>query len=197
MADRRPDRRSPEAAQAVMRAALELCAESGYRKLSIEGIATRAGVGKNTIYRWWPSKAAVLMDALLSTLTVDAAFPDTGDIRADLIAQISAGARLLADPRTGPHYRALIGEAQHDPDVADALWERLIGPLSAAATDRIRRAQQQGQLRAEAAPDLIIELLYGPIYHRWLLTRRIPDDHRIAVLVNLALSGLTPTSSGV
>ena len=175
-----------------MDAALALCTEAGYRKLSIEGIAGRAGVGKNTIYRWWPSKAAVLLDAVFGNLTLDASFPDTGDAKADVIAQITRGVHTLADPGTGPHYRALIGEAQHDPEIGAALWERVIGPLSGAATDRIRRAQAAGQLREDVEPDLVIELLYGPIYHRWLLTRRIPDDDRIAVLVETAFAGLTP-----
>ncbi|MET9966980.1 TetR/AcrR family transcriptional regulator [Streptomyces sp. NPDC006356] len=194
MPTRRPDRRSEQSAQAVTQAALDLCKESGYRKLSIEGIAARAGVGKNTIYRWWPSKAAVLMDAMLSTMAMDATFPDTGDIRADMTAQITAGVRALAGPEIGPHYRALIGEAQHDHAIADALRERLITPLSEAAADRIHCAQQHGQLREDVEPDLIIELLYGPVYHRWLLTGRVPDKRRIAAIVDTVVTGLEPKS---
>jgi AcrR family transcriptional regulator len=190
---RRPDRRSEQSAKAVTQAALDLCKESGYRKLSIEGIAARAGVGKNTIYRWWPSKAAVLMDAMLSTMAMDASFPDTGDVRADMTAQITAGVHALAGPEIGPHYRALIGEAQHDPAIAEALRERLITPLSDAAANRIRRAQECGQLRSDVEPDLVIELLYGPVYHRMLLTQRIPDDDRVAAIVDTVLTGLAPS----
>ncbi|MEU5884132.1 TetR/AcrR family transcriptional regulator [Spirillospora sp. NPDC047279] len=192
MSPRRPERRSEEAANAVIQAALDLCQEVGYRKLSIEGIATRAGVGKNTIYRWWPSKAAVLLDGLLSNWKLDASFPDTGDFVTDIKTQMAAASRTLGGASVFPHYRALIGEAQHDPELQRALWDRFIGHLAGAAADRIRIAQRQGQIRADADPDLVCELLYGAIYYRRLLTTRTADAEHTSAIVDLALAGLAP-----
>ncbi|MFD0686185.1 TetR/AcrR family transcriptional regulator [Actinomadura fibrosa] len=192
MSPRRPERRSEEAANAVIKAAMDLCQEVGYRKLSIEGIAARAGVGKNTIYRWWPSKAAVLLDGLLSTWRLDASFPDTGDFLADIKTQMAAASRILGDPDVFPHYRALIGEAQHDPELHRALWERFIGHLAGAAADRIRSAQRAGQIRPDADPDLVTELLYGAAYYRRLLTTRTADNAHINAIVDLAFTGLAP-----
>ncbi|MGI5321225.1 TetR/AcrR family transcriptional regulator [Actinomadura nitritigenes] len=192
MSPRRPDRRSEEAAKAVVQAAMELCREVGFRKLSIEGIAARAGVGKNTIYRWWPSKAAVLLDGLLTTWRTDATFPDTGDFVADIKTQMAAASRILGDPDVFPHYRALIGEAQHDPEIHRALWDSFIGHLAGAAADRIRIAQREGQVRPDADPDLVTELLYGAAYYRRLLTPRTADTEHIDAIVDLAFTGLAP-----
>ncbi|MCP2358165.1 AcrR family transcriptional regulator [Nonomuraea thailandensis] len=195
MPTRRPERRSEESAKAIVRAALELCREVGYRKLSIEGIAARAGVGKNTIYRWWPSKSAVLLDGLLSAMTVDASFPDTGDVAADFKTQITAAAGTVFRPDTGPHYAALIGEAQQDPELARALWDRLISHLTSAATQRIQSAQRRGQIRPDLTPDLVIEMLYGPAYYHWLMRQRPADAQHIHLIVDTALAGLAPANS--
>ncbi|MEZ7132535.1 TetR/AcrR family transcriptional regulator [Nonomuraea sp. AD125B] len=196
MPTRRPERRNEESAKAIVRAALELCREVGYRKLSIEGIAARAGVGKNTIYRWWPSKSAVLLDGLLSAMTVDASFPDTGDVAADFKTQIMAATSTVFRPDTGPHYAALIGEAQQDPELARALWDRLISHLTSAATQRIQSAQRRGQIRPELAPDLVIELLYGPAYYHWLIRQRTADADHISIIVDTVLAGLAPANTG-
>jgi AcrR family transcriptional regulator len=195
MSPRRPERRSEEAASAVVQAAMELCREVGYRRLSIEGIAARAGVGKNTIYRWWPSKASVLLDGLLASWKMDATFPDTGDFLADIKTQMAAAARSLGDNDVFPHYRALIGEAQHDPELRRALWDNLIGHLAGAAVERIRSAQRAGQIRADADPVLVTELLYGATYYRRLLTPRVADDEHIDAIVDLAFAGLAPPAA--
>ncbi|WOX26445.1 TetR/AcrR family transcriptional regulator [Streptomyces solicathayae] len=197
MTPRRPERRSEESARAIVQAALELCREVGYAKLSIEGIANRAGVGKNTIYRWWPSKSAVLLDGLLSAVSVQGPFPDTGDVVADFKTQMIAASSILASPDTGPHYAALIGEAQQDPALGSALWDRLVGHLVAAATERIRSAQQQGQIRPELDPEFVVELLYGPTYYRWLIRRHLPDPDHIRMVVDTAFAGIAPSGPAV
>ncbi|GAB4583052.1 TetR/AcrR family transcriptional regulator [Nocardia sp. IFM 10818] len=191
MSSRRPDRRNEESAKAIVQAALDLCREVGYDKLSIEGIAARAGVGKNTIYRWWPSKSAVLLDGLLSAMkSVQSTFPDTGDALADFKTQIIGACETLTHPDTGPHYAALIGAAQRDAELAHAMWERLLGHLVAAAVDRVRNAQRQGQIRSDLDPDLIIELLYGPIYYRWLIRQRPPGREHIHTVVDTVFAGV-------
>ncbi|MBO2453031.1 TetR/AcrR family transcriptional regulator [Actinomadura barringtoniae] len=191
MSPRRPERRSEEAAKAVIQAARELCQEVGYAKLSIEGIAARAGVGKNTIYRWWPSKGAVLLDGLLELWGEAAPFPDTGDAVADFKTQMKAAVGAFSS-ELGQHYRALLGEVQHDGVLAEALQERLLRPMMARATDRIELAKRQGQIRGDLDAELAIELLYGPIYHRWLLSQRAPEPARIEAMVDSVFTGMTP-----
>ncbi|MFD7548506.1 TetR/AcrR family transcriptional regulator [Streptomyces sp. NPDC059578] len=154
----------------IMRAALDLAQEAGYAKLSIEGIATRAGVGKHTIYRRWPSKGAVFLDALLSSIEDDLSFPYTGDIVADLRAQMTNAVNLLASPPYGQLYSALVGEAQHDPAVAKTLHERFIEPQWNRANDRLRVAQEEGQLSPALDLDTVQGVLYGGYYIKLLLT---------------------------
>src|SRR5689334_736742 len=101
--------------ETIMRATLDLAREVGYAKLSIEGVASRAGVGKHTIYRRWPSKGLLFHDALLTLNEPVLDYPDTGDVMADLRRQIHGTVDLLGTPPWGPLYQALLGEAQHDP----------------------------------------------------------------------------------
>ena len=145
-------RRSEAARQAILTTALDLVGERGYAKLTIEGIAARAGVGKQTIYRWWPSKGAVLLDALLA-LSEDPdgamqALPDTGDLEADLQLVLRATVAELTDPRYDAPMRALAVEIAHD-DALAGLWaERVDEPLRQGKLARLRSAQRSGELRA-------------------------------------------------
>ncbi|MFI6317735.1 TetR/AcrR family transcriptional regulator [Nonomuraea sp. NPDC050556] len=187
-----PSRGMPDRTDAVLRATLELAREVGYARLSIEGIAARAGVGKHTVYRRWPSKGAVFLDALLSTLKADLSYPDTGDIVADLRTQMNAARTLLGSDSYGPLYAALVGEAQHDPAITQAVYERWIKPLSDGTRERLRKAREQGQLSAEHDLDTIVALLYGPLYYRFLL---IPGDYDAAfvdAILHAAFTGLSP-----
>src|SRR5438105_13230411 len=107
-------RRRESSRLAILDAVLALCREEGYAKLSVEAIAARAGAGKGTIYRWWPSKGAVLLEALDREAAVAAAFPDTGDLVADVRSTISDVVRFQADPNLGRPLAALVAEAQQD-----------------------------------------------------------------------------------
>lgn len=155
-----------------MRATLDLAQEVGYAKLSVEGIAARAGVGKHTIYRRWPSKGAVFLDALLSSLDHDLNFPYTGDIVADLREQMTNAVALLASPPFGRLYAALVGEAQHDPAVAATLYERFVKPQIDKAIARLKTAQDEGQLSLDLDLRMALAILYGAYYHNLLL---LPD----------------------
>ena len=189
-------RRNPTARRAILAAALDLVREVGYAKLSIEGIAARAGVGKQTIYRWWPSKGAVLFDAFL-TLSESQdgevqALPDTGDLEADLKLILRATVAELNDPRYEEPMRALSTEIAHDPALAAAYAERLDGPLKQLKKERLRSAQRDGQLAEDLDLDVAIEMVWGPLLNRWLqrsgpLTLEYTDQ-----VVETALHGLRP-----
>ncbi len=205
-------RRKETSRRAILAAAFELVQEVGYAKFSIEGIAARAGVGKQTIYRWWPSKGAVLFDAFLTLSEGEGegegegdgesagaganggppVLPDTGDLEADLIAVLRATVEELHDPRLEPPMRALAMEIAHDPELAAAYAERLDGPLRAAKRQRLRSAQEAGQLDADLDLDVAVDMIWGPVLNRWLyrsgpLTAEYTDR-----VVATALHGLRP-----
>ncbi|MEV0715075.1 TetR/AcrR family transcriptional regulator [Asanoa sp. NPDC050611] len=184
------DRRSERARQAIIEAALDLCREQGLARTTIEEIAKRAGVGKQTIYRWWPSKAAVVEDGVNEMAGTATDFPNTGDLLADLRTQMLGVASILASPRFAP-YLSLIGAAQDDPDLASSFLDGLVKPRVGAARERLRAAQEQGQLRADADLDDVVELLYGPIYYRALLRTRPPSADQVDEILRLAFAGLT------
>jgi AcrR family transcriptional regulator len=197
MAPRSPDptRRNQRSRQAILRAAFELCAERSYEGTSVEAIAARAGVGKQTIYRWWPSKGAVVMEALNDVVGAASDFPDTGDVVADLRQQMTTVSTLLSSPEFGPVYTGVIGAAQSDPAVAEALARDIIEPRVIACRTRLERARDQGQVRADADLDAAVELLYGPIYHRLLLRTRPLSPDQVTTVLELAFGGLGPKRS--
>ncbi|MER5862717.1 TetR/AcrR family transcriptional regulator [Kitasatospora sp. NPDC002040] len=190
-----PARRSERSRQAILTAAAELVTELGYAKLTIEAVAARAGVGKQTIYRWWPSKGAVVFDALLAGNASEAgglALPDTGDVAADLRTLLRGTVDELASPFLGGAGRALAAEVLTDPKLLGEYRERLLDPLLEVTRERLRSAGAAGQLAADTDPDLAVELLYGPLYYRWLHGLG-PLDHAYADrLVELALRALRP-----
>src|ERR1700730_272983 len=109
-----PQRRSARSHEAILKAALELCREDGYVRLTIEAIAARAGVGKQTIYRWWPSRGALMVDVFVETLMTRTRVPDNKDVCLDMRERVRALSDVLGDPEIGPHIAGLIGEAQTD-----------------------------------------------------------------------------------
>ncbi|MEU1883111.1 TetR/AcrR family transcriptional regulator [Streptosporangium sp. NPDC020072] len=188
-------RRSDASRRAILTAAFDLVGEVGYAKLSIEGIAARAGVGKQTIYRWWPSKGAVLFDAFLALSEGEegeAALPDTGDLEADLKTVMRATVVELSDPRYDEPMRALTTEIAHDPGLAAVYRERLDEPMREIKKRRLAVAQRAGQLAGDLDLDLAVDVLWGPLLNRWLqrtgpLTPEYADN-----LVKTALNGLRP-----
>jgi AcrR family transcriptional regulator len=160
---RRPGRpRSAEAHQAILQAALDLAVEGGLAGMSMEGIAARSGVGKATIYRRWPTKHAVVADALRTILaTVEA--PDTGSVRDDFVAlaeqaMSNAPGALRLMPR-------LLTEASEDPELLAVCQEVLVEPRRAATREILRRAVERGQLRSDLDLELAIDALAGPVIY--------------------------------
>lgn len=184
--------RSAQAHQAILRAANDLIREEGYSNLSIEAIAARAGVGKQTIYRWWPSKGAVAVDALIAELDLHANWTDTGDFRADYVDHLRRFAALLTDPAFGPYIAALTCEALHDPAVAEILRQRVTGPSRAGHRENLARAQADGTVRDDIDIDLAIDMMYAPFWFR-LFTRAVPlSDLDPVALGEAVLRALEP-----
>ena len=191
-------RRSESSRFAILDAAVALCREEGYSKLSIEAIAARAGVGKHTIYRWWPSKGAVLTEALDREMTAGSAmFPDTGDILADMRATITEVVAIQADPDFGPPLAALIAEAQLEPGGGPLLLERLFKPRRTPIVERLRGAQQRGELPASFDVEEILEVIFGALYHRLLLRSGPLDAAYAAFVVDVVFGGRATAGSAV
>ncbi|MGE7432494.1 TetR/AcrR family transcriptional regulator [Kitasatospora sp. NPDC001175] len=190
-----PARRNERSRQAILTAAAELATELGYAKLTIEAIAARAGVGKQTIYRWWPSKGAVVFDAFLAANENEAGsldLPDTGDLAADLRALLRPAAEQLADPAFERVGRAISAEIQLDPTLLREYRARLLGPLLEVTRDRLRSAQRAGQLAEDLDLDLAVDLVYGPLHYRWLLGTGPIDQAYADAMVEALLRALRP-----
>jgi AcrR family transcriptional regulator len=191
-----PSRRSERSRRAVLTATLDLLQEVPYPKLSIESIAARAGVGKQTIYRWWPSKAAVLFDAFLLLSEAEAGepprLPDTGDLRADLTAVLRATVVELNDPRLAEPMRALAAEAALDEAVAASYRERLEAPLREAKRRRLLSAQRAGELAEDLDLDVAADVIWGPVLSRWLQRSGPLDDAYVEAHLAAVLDGIRP-----
>jgi AcrR family transcriptional regulator len=181
----RPGRpRSDESRQAILRAALDLIAEVGYRDVTVDGIAARAGTGKQTIYRWWRGKADVVLDAI----TVDAAreipVPDTGDLRADLRTFLDATFAAGRRPGVTIVLRALMAEAQLDPEFGEAFDTRFLQSRREALATLLRR--HRNELRVPVAT--AVQTVFGVLWYRILTKRGRLDATLTRELVELVVS---------
>jgi AcrR family transcriptional regulator len=177
--------RSEEARIAVLEAADDLLAERGFAGVTIEGIAARAGVAKQTIYRWWSSRTDILFDALAADAAEYFTPADHGDLGSDLRDQLRQLAAFLSRTDEGAVFRALAGQAQHDPAVA----ARLESEFLARQRDRDRApfllARRRGQLPQGTDIDLAIDQLAGPVYYRVLVTRQgVPPQFTDALVAH-------------
>ncbi|PPJ14148.1 TetR family transcriptional regulator [Nocardia nova] len=175
-------------------AAGALLLESGMGAFTIEAVAEKAGVSKTTLYKWWPSKGALALDGYFHAVESALTFPDTGDIEADLTAQLRSFVHVLTRTRAGRVIAELIGQAQTDPDLSAALLERYSGPRRRLAVEAMRRAQERGQLRADVDPEILVDQLWGACYHRLLLPNLPLGEHFATTLVANVLHG-TATSA--
>lgn len=180
----------PRSRQAILAAAADITREKGFPALTMEGIAERAGVAKTTVYRSWPGKAAVVMDAVFAESAGRLSFPDTGSAVEDLRRQISAVIRVFNDRRIGPLYVGLLAESQHDTALARALDERLIAPRRAGAAEVLRRGVERGELRPDTNIDVAIDALYGAVYYRLLVSHQPMRTGYAETVVHEVLGGL-------
>ncbi len=178
----------------ILEAALELLEELGFASATTDAIAERAGASKATIYRWWPNKAAVLIEALREAVAQELPFPDTGDLRQDIRVQLENFVKLLTG-RRGRIFKAFIAAAQSDPEVAIAFRSVWMQPRRAATKAVLQRHQESGRLATDLDLDLVLDLLYGPLYFRLLAGHaELTADYADAI-AELALQGLLDCAS--
>jgi AcrR family transcriptional regulator len=169
--------RHAAARKAIVEATLELVAERGFQAATMDAIADRAGVSKNTIYRRWASKEELIADALRE-LTARAEVAGDGEVYALLLEHIRDVARVLADPLVGRLLPGLLGELQRNPAFADAYADQVVRPRRQAIIELLERAIDRGELRAGARPDEIADLLIGPLILRHLFAPGLPRRPR-------------------
>jgi AcrR family transcriptional regulator len=168
-----PRRRNEDARLAVLGAADELLIERGFGDVTVEGIAARAGVSKQTIYRWWPSKVDILLDTLVDEADRRLKIPEDGPAVDAVRGYLRALARFLTKEDAGVVLLALLGEAQHDSETAALFHERYLDPRRARERALLKRGIAAGELPAGLNLDATLDSLIGPIVYRALTGAKV------------------------
>jgi AcrR family transcriptional regulator len=180
--------RSEESRLSILRSTLKLLRQTGFPELSIEAIADEAKVSKATVYRWWPSKAALVADAFSASADQELRFPNTGSVHKDMSLQMRQVVRVFRSPR-GKVVAALLAGGQSDPELIAAFRDRFLWPRRHQAYQTLQRGIDRGELPTNLDKDLTLDALYGPIYMRFLIRHNELDEHFVDELCELVLSG--------
>lgn len=187
--DRRPGRpRDARVDVAVAEAAREVLREHGFGGATVEAIAARAGVGKAAIYRRWKSREELLVDVSSADIP-DIPCPDTGSLRGDLLDVFTQLAKQVATSETASYLGDIIAEAARNPVMAEHFAATLERRRSMCG-EAVHRAADRGDLRDGIDPELVIELVSGPIFYRKLFTATPADDAYVERVVDAVLRGV-------
>lgn len=193
VAARTPGRpRDPQADEAIIDAALALLTEEGFDRLSMDAVAARAGVGKATIYRRWPSKEALVIDAVARRSDPLPDLFSGATIREQLVELLD---RIVAKSRTGVGQLlpCMVGASVANPDLARHYREQIMTPRRARVAELLRAAMARGELRPDLDVELAIDQVVGPLLYRVVLAGdRTVDRAECDRIVGLALDGLAP-----
>ena len=180
--------RDGDCRERILRAGLELLEESAFADITTDAIAERAGASKATIYRWWPNKASVLIEALRDAVAQDMPFPQYGRSSPGYPAPVEELIKLLTG-RRGRIFKAFIAAAQSDPEVAqtfEAVWRH---PRRATAKIALERYRGQA-LREDVDTDFVMDALYGPVYYRLLVGRGPLSESYADSISDMVLEGI-------
>ena len=189
--------RSVESRRAIIQSAMGILQNDGYAALNIEAIAAKAGVSKQTIYRWWASAAFIVLEALLADMPAQETIaPDTGSLKSDLLELVRPTVRALSQ-RRGPVFKALIAEAQADAKFAEALRTSLMAAHRELVHAVVSRAKLRGEVVFDVDDDLAADMIFGPILFR-LLNGHAPLDENFAFhLVDTAVAAMRYVETGM
>jgi AcrR family transcriptional regulator len=188
-------KRSEESRLAILAAAWDLVGEAGFGGLTIEGIAARSGTGKQTVYRWWPSKADVLLEALAAQADLRIRIPDDGSYAADLLGFLTASYQLGRDPRVVHVLRVLMAQAQIDEAFGARFRASFLLRRRGALAVITDRARARGDFPASPPPDLVADIVFGVIWYR-VLSRDQPLDASIPASLTAVLTAAAPAAPG-
>ncbi|HEY2693872.1 MAG TPA: TetR/AcrR family transcriptional regulator [Pseudonocardiaceae bacterium] len=190
--------RSQQAHRAILAAAAELLLARGLSAVSMDAVAERAGVSKATIYRWWPTKETLALDALYTEWATARPSPrDTGSLRGDLLSLLRPWAKLAGSRPYGRVIAALLTEAHSDPVFAEEYRNRVVGPRRDQARAIFSRAVERGEIPQEIKVDVALDLLFGALYHRLLHGHAPLTDRFVRDVVDMTLNGIQPGSANV
>lgn len=182
--------RSEETKKAILTASYELLLENGFKTVTVESIAERAGVSKATIYKWWPNKAAVVLDGFFDATETMLQLPDTGSTIEDLFIQVNNLSTFITS-REGKVITELIAEGQFDANIADEYRIRYFNPRRLLARRILERGILRGELRKDIDIELSIDLIFAPLFYRLLITGEAVDSSFVKSLISYALTGLS------
>ena len=184
-------RRGSKATASILRATLELGEQLGFDLLTVEKISARTGIAKTTIYRRWPNVSAMIVEAVLSRVTEDAPIVQKSNLRETFSAAMKLLVQLYSGPH-GPTFRTLIGRAQNDESLRRAIETHWVEPRRKVAREILRRGMSSGELRSNLDPDVILDALYGAIYHRFLVPydKAVLSMEFVDSLIDIVFSGI-------
>jgi len=183
-------RRSQASRQAILQSTYELLNTVGFNQMSIEGVASLAGVGKATIYRWWGNKGVLAVEAFMEAITPSIIFHVSDSARNDIERQMNSLA-VMYRGRTGEIFAEMIGCSQSNPEMREAFFDGYLKPRREAAKDVLRRGIQQGEFRTGLDLDTVVDALYGPMVYRMLAGYYSINDEFIKQTGKFVLDGLS------
>jgi AcrR family transcriptional regulator len=189
VADKRGRPRSSESTSAILEATLRLLKEHALRDITIEMIAKSAGVGKTTIYKWWPSKAFVALEAFGLEMRRDVLIPDTGSAERDFSEQLQSVIKFYTS-KTGRIFSQFLAECQSDVEFAALFRERFLSPRRAAVQVIWERGVARKQIDSTIDMDTVLDLIYGPMIFRLMAGHALLNAKEAAGIVAAAFRGL-------
>lgn len=178
--------RDPETQESILRATREVLLEVGYAGLTIEGVAARAGAGKATVYRWWPTKGDLVLESAADHLDIGFV-PDTGDTARDLTTAAGQLIETFTDRLAGVVILAAVASLDDDPSMAASFRENWVYPWRSSAEHAIRRGIERGDLPATTDVSLTLDLIVGIVFQRTLVMREPETDGLAEAVVDLLL----------
>ncbi|WP_307787773.1 TetR/AcrR family transcriptional regulator C-terminal ligand-binding domain-containing protein [Mycolicibacterium sp. S2-37] len=186
---RRGRPRNAELRDAVLRAAADLALAGGDSTVSIDAIAKRAAVSRTTIYKWWPSAAAIVLEGLLDRMRSSITPPGGSSAREAVDHQLRALNAILSDATTGPLFRSVIAAASSNAELAAALLGEWLLPRRAAVRSVLLEAVAAGDLRPDLDVDVMVDALFSPPYYRLMFAMPAMDDAALTRLLDTVWRG--------
>ncbi|MCZ8516695.1 TetR/AcrR family transcriptional regulator [Paenibacillus filicis] len=181
--------RSEESKNAILNATIELLNKSGYPALTIEGIASHAGVSKATIYRWWNHKTLLVMDAFIMLIAPPVELRDEETLRENFLMQLTALSNVF-NSTIGRTMLSIISESAPDSEVFKAFYSQYILPRRAAARRILQASILRGEIRSDIDIDVVLDMIYGPIYFRFLIHKRPLETSFLETLIDYTLQAI-------
>jgi AcrR family transcriptional regulator len=186
--------RCEKARKAVIRSTLALLKREGFHELTMESVAARAGVGKATIYRWWPNKAELVIAAFVSAVEEELRFPSSGPVLESIHEQMKRWAFIFRSP-LGQIVATVIGAGQSEPEILEAFRAHWVEPRRIEARRLLRLAIRNSEIRADLDPDRVLDLLYGPLYLRLLLKHAPLDEDFVNTVFEVVSPALSTSTN--